>query len=201
MFDDDCELTYEEELEVERPANIYSLIRTLEFTEWAIMNTFINQKTHETEVNYILEQLDTAITAYGDKWEGVEKFCQKYGLDECKLAKIRISKGKIIPADEKPDISVIARLVQDLNDLYIDLQTAEGNEVVIGNISTLFHSIIMSLNRCRNFIPFTSPEVQKILTWNMKILGERTAAQTISVDEKSQLMVDLSLLSNVIKQE
>lgn len=200
MFDDDCELTYEEELEVERPANIYSLIRTLEFTEWAVMNTFINQKTHETEVNYILEQLDTAITAYGDKWEGVEKFCQKYGLDECKLAKIRIAKGKIIAADEKPDISVIARMVQDLNDLYIDLQS-EGGEVVIGNISTLFHSIIMSLNRCRNFIAFNSPEVQKILTWNTKILGERTAAQTISVEEKSQLMVDLSILSNIIKQE
>ena len=200
MFDDDCELTYEEELEVERPANIYSLIRTLEFTEWAVMNTFINQKTHETEVNYILEQLDTAITAYGDKWEGVEKFCAKYGLDECKLAKIRISKGKIIASDEKPDISVIARLIQDLNDLYHDLEMAEG-EVVIGNISSVFHSIIMLLNRCRNFIPFTSPEVQKILTWNTKIFRERTAAQTITVDEKSQLMVDLSLLANVIKQE
>lgn len=200
MFDDDCELTYEEELEVERPANIYSLIRTLEFTEWANMNTFIDKKTHEAEVNYILDQFDTAITAYGDKWEGVEKFCQKYGLDDCKLAQIRISKGKIIAADDKPDISVIARLVQDLNDLYIDLQAEEG-EVVIGNISTLFHSIIMALNRCRNFIPFSSPEVQKIITWNMKILGERTAAQTISVEEKSQLMVDLSILSNIIKQE
>ena len=149
---------------------------------------------------YILAGRSTAITAYGDKWEGVEKFCAKYGLDECKLAKIRISKGKIIAADEKPDISVIARLIQDLNDLYHDLEMAEG-EVVIGNISSVFHSIIMLLNRCRNFIPFTSPEVQKILTWNTKIFRERTAAQTITVDEKSQLMVDLSLLANVIKQE
>jgi hypothetical protein len=200
MFDDDCELTYEEELEVERPANIYSLIRTLEFTEWAIMNTFINQKTHETEVNYILEQLDTAIAAYGDKWEGVEKFCQKYGLDECKLAKIRIAKGRIVAADEKLDITLIARLVQDLNDFYSDLETG-GDEIVIAGITPRLHSIIMLLNKCRNFIPFNSPEVQKIISWNTKIIAERTATQTISAEEKAQLMVDLTLLSNIIQQE
>ena len=46
MFEGECDLTYEEESQIEQPANIYSIIRTLEFIEWAYNFSHIDKETY-----------------------------------------------------------------------------------------------------------------------------------------------------------
>ena len=66
MFDGDLELTIEEEEKIQNPANIYSLIRTLQFIEWAYNFSHIDRESYTKETNIILEQYKNATNAYND---------------------------------------------------------------------------------------------------------------------------------------
>ena len=49
MFDGELELTIEEEEKIQNPANIYSLIRTLQFIEWAYNFSHIDRESYTKE--------------------------------------------------------------------------------------------------------------------------------------------------------
>ena len=92
MFDGDLELTIEEEEKIQNPANIYSLIRTLQFIEWAYNFSHIDRDTYVNETNIILEQYKNAVNAYPE-YEGIDNFVKHYKLSDCTYAINRIKEG------------------------------------------------------------------------------------------------------------
>ena len=73
MFEGELELTIEEEEKIQNPANIYSLIRTLQFIEWAYNFSHIDRDTYIKETNIILEQYKNAVNAYPE-YKGLDNF-------------------------------------------------------------------------------------------------------------------------------
>jgi hypothetical protein len=95
MFEGEYDLTFEEESLIEQPANIYSIIRTLDFIEWAYNTGHIDKESYMEHSNIILEQYKTCVDAYQDKFNGIDAFAQKYGLSEFKLGINRLKQGAV----------------------------------------------------------------------------------------------------------
>ena len=124
-------------------------------------------------------------------------FCKENGLEECTLAKLRIKNGKI-DSNAKP-FQFVARLVQDLNDVYNTLETCEG-VALVSEITPPFQSVIRQIKKCESVIDTKSSEVKKILTWKAKI-DKKQAHETISGNDKEQLKLDLISLAKYLQQD
>ena len=81
MFEGELELTIEEEEKIQNPANIYSLIRTLQFIEWAYNFSHIDRDTYIKETNIILEQYKNAVSVY-QEYKGFDNFVVEYKLQD-----------------------------------------------------------------------------------------------------------------------
>jgi len=95
MFEGEYDLTFEEESQIEQPANIYSIVRTLDFIEWAYNTGHIDKESYMEHSNVILDQYRTCVGAYQDKFNGIDAFAQKYGLSEFKLGINRLKQGAV----------------------------------------------------------------------------------------------------------
>ncbi len=95
MFEGEYDLTFEEESQIEQPANIYSIVRTLDFIEWAYNSGHIDKESYMEHSNIILDQYKTSVEAYQDKFMGIDAFAQKYGLADFKLGINRLKQGAV----------------------------------------------------------------------------------------------------------
>lgn len=189
--EEDCDiLSEEDEIEIGRPANIYSIIRTIEVIEWAKSNYIIDKNIHIQQLNMLLDEFEEAKTIYGNKWKGLDAFCKENGLDECKSAKLRINKGKITEGSNL--VGLVSKLTQDLNDLYNYLASSE-KEVIISDIVIEFKSIARNIKKAENQLDMKSPEIKKILKWHNDITN-RNSYDKLTENEKHQLKADLTSL-------
>ena len=92
MFEGEYELSLEEEAEIEKNANIYSIVRTLDFIEWAYNSSLIAKDVYFDNSNTILDQYNTSKEAL-EKFAGIDVFAQKYNLTDYKLGINRIKQG------------------------------------------------------------------------------------------------------------
>lgn len=99
MFEGEYDLTFEEEAQIEQPANIYSIVRTLDFIEWAFNTGHIDKETYSEHSNIILNQYNTSVDAYQDKFAGIDAFSQKYSLNDFKLGINRLRQGAMPNTD------------------------------------------------------------------------------------------------------
>jgi hypothetical protein len=76
MFEGEYDLTFEEEAQIEQPANIYSIVRTLDFIEWAYNTGHIDKDTYFEHSNLILDQYKNSVEAFQDKFAGIDNFAQ-----------------------------------------------------------------------------------------------------------------------------
>ncbi len=95
MFEGEYDLSFEEESQVEQPANIYSIVRTLDFIEWAYNSGHIDKESYMENSNVILDQYRTSVDAYQDKFTGIDEFAQKHGLTDYKLGINRLKQGAV----------------------------------------------------------------------------------------------------------
>ena len=95
MFEGEYDLTFEEESQIEQPANIYSIVRTLDFIEWAYNTGHIDKESYMEQSNIILDQYKNCVDAYQDKFNGIDAFAQKYGLSDFKLGINRLKQGAV----------------------------------------------------------------------------------------------------------
>lgn len=93
MFEGEYELSFDEEGQIEQPANIYSIVRTLDFIEWAYNSGHVDKDSYLENSNLILDQYKTYVNAYQDKYVGIDFFAQKYGLSDYKLGINRLKQG------------------------------------------------------------------------------------------------------------
>ena len=198
MFDD-LDLTAEEESEIEPLANIYSLIRTLDFIEWAYNFGHITQETHMEQAKIILGQYNTLVDAYRDKFENLTEFCAKYDLTECKLAIKRINSGL---GGEQTSFGLVMDLNQRFNDISNMFNLRYGGDqgqLIIGDITQIYSDLIICLQKCKGLIPNNLPDVQKLMNW-YNIIKSRKAADVITDEEEKQIKLDINVAYETIQR-
>ena len=196
MFDGELELTIEEEEKIQNPANIYSLIRTLQFIEWAYNFSHIDRESYTKETNIILEQYKNATNAYPE-YEGLDNFVKHYKLEDCTYAINRIKEGNI---KERVSSTVIAiqKMTQFFNDLNLILDT---DTLSVADIVPMYLELCNSLEDLKNLINLQNEDINKIRQCYLNLKNNRKAADILSEEEKKQMKIDLGVASSTVTKQ
>ncbi len=196
MFEGELELTIEEEEKIQNPANIYSLIKTLQFIEWAYNFSHIDRETYIKETNIILEQYKNAVNAYPE-YKGLDNFVIEYKLQDCTYAINRIKQGNVIN-NPKPVLGDIQKMTQLFNDLNIILDT---ENLTVFDVVPAYLELCNSLENLKNFIKLQHEDIIKIKNCYLNLKNNRKAADVLTEDEKSQMKIDLSVANSTISSQ
>ena len=196
MFEGELELTIEEEEKIQNPANIYSLIKTLQFIEWAYNFSHIDRETYIKETNIILEQYKNAVNAYPE-YKGLDNFVIEYKLQDCTYAINRIKQGNVIN-NPKPVLGDIQKMTQLFNDLNIML---DAETLSVFDIVPAYLELCNSLENLKNFIKLQHEDIAKIKACYLNLKNNRKAADILTEDEKSQMKIDLSVANSTISSQ
>ena len=196
MFEGDLELTIEEEEKIQNPANIYSLIRTLQFIEWAYNFSHIDRETYIKETNIILEQYKNAVNAYPE-YKGLDNFVVEYKLQDCTYAINRIKLGNVIN-NPKPVLGDIQKMTQLFNDLNIIL---DQDSLTVYDVVPTYLELCNSLDNLKNFIKLQHEDIAKIRTCYLNLKNNKKASDVLSEEERSQMKIDLSVANSTISSQ
>jgi hypothetical protein len=196
MFEGDLELTIEEEEKIQNPANIYSLIRTLQFIEWAYNFSHIDRETYIKETNIILEQYKNAVNAYPE-YKGLDMFVNEYKLNDCTYAINRIKQGNV-QNNPKPVLGDIQKMTQLFNDLNIIL---DSETVSVSDVVAIYYDLCNSLEKLKNFIKLQHEDIAKIKTCYLNLKNQKKGSDVLTDDEKTQMKVDLNVASTTISNQ
>ena len=196
MFEGELELTIEEEEKIQNPANIYSLIKTLQFIEWAYNFSHIDRETYIKETNIILEQYKNAVNAYPE-YKGLNSFVNEYKLQDCTYALNRINQGNV-QNNPKPVLGDIQKMTQLFNDLNIILDT---ENLTVFDVVPAYLELCNSLENLKNFIKLQHEDIIKIKNCYLNLKNNRKAADVLTEDEKSQMKIDLSVANSTISSQ
>ena len=196
MFDGELELTIEEEEKIQNPANIYSLIRNLQFIEWAYNFSHIDRESYTKETNIILEQYKNATNAYPE-YEGLDNFVKHYKLEDCTYAINRIKEGNI---KERANSTVIAiqKMTQFFNDLNLILDT---DTLSVADIVPMYLELCNSLEDLKNLINLQNEDINKIRQCYLNLKNNRKAADILSEEERKQMKIDLGVASSTVSKQ
>ena len=196
MFDGELELTIEEEEKIQNPANIYSLIRTLQIIEWAYNFSHIDRESYTKETNIILEQYENAKNAYPE-YEGLDNFVKHYKLEDCTYAINRIKEGRV---KDKVSASVIAiqKMTQYFNDLNLILDT---ETLSVADIVQMYLELCNSLEDLKNLINLQNEDISKIRQCYLNLKNNRKAADILTDQEKKQMKIDLGVASSTVSKQ
>ena len=196
MFDGELELTIEEEEKIQNPANIYSLIRTLQFIEWAYNFSHIDRESYTKETNIILEQYENAKNAYPE-YEGLDSFVKHYKLEDCTYAINRIKEGRV---KDRASASVIAiqKMTQYFNDLNLILDT---ETLSVSDIVQMYLELCNSLEDLKNLINLQNEDISKIRQCYLNLKNNRKAADILTDEEKKQMKIDLGVASSTVSKQ
>ena len=196
MFDGDLELTIEEEEKIQNPANIYSLIRTLQFIEWAYNFSHIDRETYVNETNIILEQYKNAVNAYPE-YEGIDNFVKHYKLSDCTYAINRIKEGNVT-VQKGPVLGDIQKMVQLFNDLNLLL---DGEMLSVADVVPIYLELCNALETLKNFINLQHEDISKVRQCYLNLKNNRKAADILDDNEKKQMKIDLSVASSTVNKQ
>ena len=196
MLDDQLELTIEEEEKIQNPANIYSLIRTLQFIEWSYNFSHLDRESYIKQTNLILEQYENAKKAYPD-FEGLDNFVKHYKLEDCSYAINRIKEGPPRTGGES-HISSIQKMTQYFNDLNIFLDTETLN---VADVVQMYLELCNCLEDLKNLINLQHEDISKIKQCYLNLKNNRKAADVLTDEEKKQMKIDLGIASSTISKQ
>ena len=196
MLDGELELTIEEEEKIQNPSNIYSLIRTLQFIEWAYNFSHIDRENYIKETNIILEQYENAKKAYPD-YEGLDKFVKHYKLEDCTYAINRIKEGPVI-TNANPSIVAIQKMTQYFNDLNLILDT---ETLSVSDIVQMYLELCNCLEDLKNLINLQNEDISKIRQCYLNLKNNRKASDILTDEEKKQMKIDLGIASSTVSKQ
>ena len=196
MFEGELELTIEEEEKIQNPANIYSLIRTLQFIEWAYNFSHIDRETYIKETNIILEQYKNAVNAYPE-YKGLDSFVVEYKLQDCTYAINRIKQGNV-QNNPKPVLGDIQKMTQLFNDLNIIL---DQESLTVFDVLPTYLELCNSLENLKNFIKLQHEDIVKIKNCFLNLKNNKKASDILTEEERSQMKVDLSVANSTISSQ
>ena len=196
MFDGELELTIEEEEKIQNPANIYSLIRTLQFIEWAYNFSHIDRESYTKETNIILEQYKNATNAFPD-YEGLDSFVKHYKLEDCTYAINRIKEGNI-KGTGSSQVIAIQKMTQYFNDLNLML---DAETLSVADIVQLYLELCNTFEDLKNLINLQNEDINKIKQCYLNLKNNRKAADILSEEEKKQMKIDLGVASSTVTKQ
>ena len=196
MFDGELELTIEEEEKIQNPANIYSLIRTLQFIEWAYNFSHIDRESYTKETNIILEQYKNATNAYPE-YEGLDDFVKHYKLEDCSFAINRIKEGNI-KGTGSSQVIAIQKMTQYFNDLNLML---DAETLSVADIVQLYLELCNTFDDLKNLINLQNEDINKIKQCYLNLKNNRKAADILSEEEKKQMKIDLGVASSTVTKQ
>ena len=196
MFDGELELTIEEEEKIQNPANIYSLIRTLQFIEWAYNFSHIDRESYTKETNIILEQYKNATNAFPD-YEGLDSFVKHYKLEDCTYAITRIKEGNI-KGTGSSQVIAIQKMTQYFNDLNLMLDV---DPLSVADIVQLYLELCNTFEDLKNLINLQNEAINKIKQCYLNLKNNRKAADILSEEEKKQMKIDLGVASSTVTKQ
>ncbi len=196
MFEGELELTIEEEEKIQNPANIYSLIRTLQFIEWAYNFSHIDRETYIKETNIILEQYKNAVNAYPE-YKGLDNFVIEYKLQDCTYAINRIKQGNV-QNNPKPVLGDIQKMTQLFNDLNIIL---DQDPLTVVEVVTFYLDLCNCLENLKNFINLQHEDIAKIRTCYLNLKNSKKGTDALTDEERSQMKIDLSVANSTISSQ
>ena len=196
MFDGELELTIEEEEKIQNPANIYSLIRTLQFIEWAYNFSHIDRESYTKETNIILEQYKNATNAFPD-YEGLDNFVKHYKLEDCTYAINRIKEGNI-KGTGSSQVIAIQKMTQYFNDLNLMLDV---DPLSVADIVQLYLELCNTFEDLKNLINLQNEDINKIKQCYLNLKNNRKAADILNEEEKKQMKIDLGVASSTVTKQ
>ena len=87
------QFTPQEQAIFEREQNLYSLIKTIEYLEWAYMSGKIDGPKYDQEFRKLLHNYQETEKGI-PQFMGIDQFVKKYQLDHCQTAMQRIKAKK-----------------------------------------------------------------------------------------------------------
>ena len=196
MIDGELELTIEEEEKIQNPANIYSLIRTLQFIEWAYNFSHIDRESYKKEANIILEQYENAKNAYPD-FEGLDNFVKHYKLEDCTYAINRIREGRV-KVGASSSVIAIQKMTQFFNDLNLIL---DNESINVSDIVPMYLELYNSLEDLKNLINLQNEDIVKIKQCYLNLKNNRKAADILTDEEKKQMKIDLGIANSTVSKQ
>ena len=172
---------------------IYSLIRTLQFIEWAYNFSHIDRESYTKETNIILEQYKNATNAFTE-YEGLDNFVKHYKLEDCTYAINRIKEGNI---KERASTQVIAiqKMTQYFNDLNLML---DSDSLSVADIVQLYLELCNTFDDLKNLINLQHEDIHKIKQCYLNLKNNRKAADILNDEEKKQMKIDLGVANSTI---
>ena len=99
-----------EKLTYEREQNLYSIIKTIEYLEWAYMSGKVKGKEYDKEFCALYHHY-SIIRESMDGFKGLDPFMKKYQLEHCDSAKKVIQQGKSNYKGEETESGLAARVM------------------------------------------------------------------------------------------
>lgn len=120
---------------------------------------------------------------------GLDAFIQKYNLEHCQSAKLRLKEGKSSYKGEETDFNVLQR-VSDITSKFITATDALTlNTDSIDDIAPLIRDVFSSLSTFPN-LPAGFQGARTVQKW-VDIVNSRSASDTLSESEVRQCRFDL----------
>ena len=86
-------LSPQEQVYYEKLQNIYSIVKTIDYLEWAYMSGKVKGPEYDAECRSLLHQYNLSTQAV-QNFPGIDQFLKEYNLIQCQSAFQRIKEGR-----------------------------------------------------------------------------------------------------------
>ena len=156
-------LTPQEQVNFEKEQNLYSIVKTIEYLEWAYMTGKIKGNVYDAEFRSLLHHFNMCQQSIL-QFEGVDQFFKRYNLDHCQTAKQRIKEQKSSHKGEETDKNTAIR-VMDITSKFVGTQDLlELGMIDVDTVQPSLSDLLTALNSYPN-LPKNSDAVMKVKKW------------------------------------
>ena len=179
----------QEQIDFEKEQNIYSIIKTIEYLEWAYMSGKITGDVYDQKFKSLFHHFDMCRKAM--QTFDLEGFFRKYQLEHCITAKQRIQSGtsSYQPVDSAAGYAakvfdVTQKMISALDVLALQIYDIDQVLPPILDIQTSLDQF-PGINKSAEFY-------QRTVNWVQK-LQQKDAASALEEDEAKRLKLDLEM--------
>eukprot|EP01066_Platyproteum_vivax_P005065 Platyproteum_vivax@DN16464_c0_g1_i1.p1 len=190
----------QEKKEMERLANLYSIIRAVECLESLYVDSRIKDDEYETACDRLISQFKTLKNGLRERVPDVRSFMAEHDL-RCPLAEERLL-GSGVPATKlysstnHKEESISALKVKITEHVITIIDTLKLSMKSVDEIQPLFVTLVSSVNK----LPGSPPAgTDKLRTWLSK-LNQRAATDNLDDADSRQLSLDLENFFSSFKE-
>ena len=101
-----------EQVQFEKEQNLYSIIKTIEYLEYAYITGKVQGQAYDAEFRSLHHQYKLCSESIGPQFIGLDNFMKQYSLEHCQSARALIQKGASNYKGEEIDRSLPQRVFE-----------------------------------------------------------------------------------------